>query len=82
MCCRACLSFVSCCVMCHVVSCGVVCVCVHVLEQVMTPHVPITVRLKPTPDRAQALNCLVTCHPSGNEFDNSALQLSFSKTFN
>ena len=66
---------VSCCVM----WCGV---CVHVLEQVITPRVPITVRLKPTPDRAQALNCLFNGHPSGNEFDNSALQLSFSKKFN
>ena len=63
--------------LCHVVWCA----CAHVLEQVITPHVPITVRLKPTPDRAQALNCLVTCHPSGNEFDNSALQLRhFSRT--
>ena len=42
---------------------------------------PITVRLKPTPDRAQALNCLFNCHPSGNEFDSSALQLRhFSRT--
>ena len=64
--------------LCHVV-CGV---CVHVLEQVITPHVPITVRLKPTPDRAQALKCLFNCHPSENEFDISALQLSFSKNFN
>ena len=63
--------------LCHVVWCA----CAHVLEQVITPHVPITVRLKPTPNRAQALNCLVTCHPSGNEFDNSALQLRhFSRT--
>ena len=29
------------------------------LVQVLTSHVPITVRRKPTPDRAQALNCLI-----------------------
>ena len=29
------------------------------LVQVITPHVPVTVSLKPTPDRAQALNCLI-----------------------
>ena len=29
------------------------------LMQMTTPHVPITVSLKPTPDRAQALKCLI-----------------------
>ena len=66
---------VSCCIM----WCGV---CVYVLGASDNLYVSITVRFKPTPDRAQALSCLFNCHPSGNEFDNSALQLSFSKNFN